>query len=66
MLSEELPTASLDTANVQLLVDLLADLRGEGRTLLATTHDQRLVNDPRVDGRLRLVDGMIEGRRGDT
>ncbi len=54
------PTASLDTANVQLLVDLLVELRAEGRTLLATTHDLRLVNDPRVDGRLRLVDGAIE------
>ena len=53
------PTASLDTANVQLLVDVLVKLRDEGRTLLATTHDQRLVNDPRVDGRLRLVDGMM-------
>lgn len=60
------PTASLDTANVQLLVDLLVNLRDEGRTLLATTHDQRLVNDSRVDGRLRLVDGRIEGQRGDT
>lgn len=54
------PTAALDTANVQLLVDMLIELRAEGRTLLATTHDLRLVNDPRVDGRLRLVDGAIE------
>jgi len=54
------PTASLDTANVQLLVDLLVSLRDEGRTLLATTHDPRLVSDPRLDGRLRLLDGAIE------
>lgn len=55
------PTASLDSTNVERLVDLLASLRAEGRTLLATTHDQRLVNDPRVDGRLRLVDGALAG-----
>lgn len=54
------PTASLDTDNVHLLVSLLLRLRDEGRTLLATTHDVRLVNDPRLDGALRLVDGALE------
>lgn len=53
------PTAALDSDNVHLLVELLLGLRAEGRTLLATTHDLRLVNEPRVDGRLRLVDGAI-------
>ncbi len=53
------PTAALDTTNVRVLVDLLVGLRDEGRTLLATTHDQRLVDDPRVDGRLRLMDGRL-------
>lgn len=43
-----------------------AATREKAATLLATTHDQRLVNDSRVDGRLRLVDGRIEGQRGET
>jgi putative ABC transport system ATP-binding protein len=53
------PTASLDSANVERLVNHLADLRDEGRTLLATTHDPRLVDHPCVDGRLRLADGRL-------
>jgi putative ABC transport system ATP-binding protein len=54
------PTAALDTDNVRVLLDLLLALRAEGRTLLATTHDRRLAEDPRVDGVLRLVDGALE------
>lgn len=53
------PTASLDSENVRRLVDLLLGLRAGGRTLLATTHDPRLVDDPRLDGRLRLIDGVL-------
>lgn len=53
------PSASLDAANVQLLLGLLAQLRDEGRTLLATTHDARLVHAPCLDGGLRLVDGVL-------
>jgi putative ABC transport system ATP-binding protein len=54
------PTASLDGENVGRLLGLLVGLRDEGRTLLATTHDPRVVDDPRVDGRLHLVDGVLE------
>lgn len=53
------PTAALDTENVRRLLDLLLDLRAEGRTVLATTHDRRLTEDPRVDSVLRLVDGAL-------
>jgi putative ABC transport system ATP-binding protein len=53
------PTASLDTDNVRMILDVLLRLRDEGRTLLATTHDQRLAEHPRIDGVLRLVDGTI-------
>ncbi len=53
------PTASLDAENVARLLDLLVGLRNEGRTLLATTHDPRVVNDPRWDGVLRLADGAL-------
>lgn len=54
------PTAALDTENVRILLDLLLNLRAEGRTILATTHDRRLAEDPRVDGVVRLVDGALE------
>lgn len=54
------PTAALDTENVRILLELLLRLRAEGRTILATTHDRRLAEDPRVDGVLRLMDGTLE------
>lgn len=54
------PTASLDSANVGLLLTLLLELRDEGKTLVATTHDLRLAEDRRVDRVLRLVDGQLE------
>jgi putative ABC transport system ATP-binding protein len=54
------PTAALDTENVRIMVDLLLGLRAEGRTIVATTHDRRLTEDPRLDGVLRLVDGRLE------
>ena len=54
------PTAALDTENVRIMVDLLLGLRAEGRTIVATTHDRRLIEDPRLDGVLRLVDGRLE------
>jgi putative ABC transport system ATP-binding protein len=54
------PTAALDTENVRIMLDLLLGLRAEGRTIVATTHDRRLTEDPRLDGVLRLVDGVLE------
>ncbi len=54
------PTAALDSGNVRVMLDLLLGLRDEGRTIVATTHDQRLVEDRRLDGALRLVDGALE------
>jgi putative ABC transport system ATP-binding protein len=54
------PTAALDTENVRIMLELLMGLRGEGRTIVATTHDRRLTEEPRLDGVLRLVDGVLE------
>ena len=53
------PTAALDTANVGIMLELLFSLRAEGRTIVATTHDRRLAEEPRLDGTLRLVDGVL-------
>jgi putative ABC transport system ATP-binding protein len=54
------PTAALDNENVRVMLELLLNLRAEGRTIVATTHDRRLAEDPRLDGVLRLVDGTLE------
>lgn len=54
------PTAALDTENVRIMLELLFSLRAEGRTIMATTHDRRLAEEPRLDGVLRLVDGALE------
>jgi putative ABC transport system ATP-binding protein len=53
------PTAHLDAARVQDLLSLLAELRAEGRTVVATTHDPRLRDDARVDLRFAMLDGSL-------
>jgi len=55
------PTAHLDAARVGGVIALLASLRDEGRTIVATTHDPRLADDPRVDRVLTLLDGRLDG-----
>jgi putative ABC transport system ATP-binding protein len=54
------PTASLDTANVHQIMELLFSLRDEGRTILVATHDPRLLEDERVNGTFNLVDGILK------
>ena len=53
------PTAHLDGANAAEVVDLLAELRDEGTTIVCATHDPRLADDPRVDRVHVLVDGAL-------
>lgn len=55
------PTAHLDGANARTVVDTLASLRDEGRTVVAATHDPRLADDPRLDRVVDLVDGRLAG-----
>ncbi len=55
------PTAHLDGARVRDVIALLAALRDEGRTIVATTHDPRLADDPRIDRVLDLADGRLVG-----
>ena len=43
------PTAHLDTENARRVVDLLCELRDEGTTIVAATHDPRFAQDERVD-----------------
>lgn len=61
------PTAHLDSANAMEVVDVLAELRDEGKTVICATHDPRLAEDARVDRVIVMRDGTIvsqEVRRG--
>jgi putative ABC transport system ATP-binding protein len=52
------PTGNLDTANGQVVLDLLVELnRREGATLVLVTHDGQISS--RADRRVVLRDGMI-------
>jgi putative ABC transport system ATP-binding protein len=53
------PTAHLDSENARSVVDLLAELRAEGTTIVAATHDPRLAEDPRVDRTRTMRDGKL-------
>ena len=55
------PTAHLDHALAEDLLNILADLKSDGRTLLIATHDALVFQHPLVTRILRLRDGMIEG-----
>ncbi|TNC49904.1 ATP-binding cassette domain-containing protein [Rubellimicrobium rubrum] len=58
------PTASLDRASADRLIDDLVDVAAaEGRMLIAVTHDARLAE--RLGRELKLVDGrVVEQRHG--
>ncbi len=59
------PTAHLDTDNALTVVKLLAELRDEGTTVVAATHDPRLADHPRVDRAIAMRDGkIVEPPRG--
>lgn len=53
LLADE-PTANLDRASAQSVVDLLGRLRERGRTIVIATHDERLL--PAVDQIVQLYD----------
>ncbi len=51
------PTAHVDADNAERIVGHLCGLRDEGHAVVASTHDPRLADDPRVDRVLRLDRG---------
>lgn len=53
------PTAHVDADNAARIVDLLVAERARGRAVLATTHDPRLADDPRVDRVLAMGAGRL-------
>ncbi|MEN8247240.1 MAG: ABC transporter ATP-binding protein, partial [Thermodesulfobacteriota bacterium] len=52
------PTAHLDTALAETLLDILLKLKRDGRTVLVASHDPLVFQSPVVD---RVVD-MRDGR----
>lgn len=51
------PTAHIDAAQVEALVALLEELRGDGRAVITSTHDPRLTNAAAVSSVLHLDGG---------
>jgi len=53
------PTANLDTRLAQDFLSLLAELNGEGRTILLTTHDPLVLESGLMDRVIGLRDGIV-------
>ena len=53
------PTAHLDGKLAQEIIDLLAEQKDEGRTLILSSHDQAVAGHHRVDRRVLLRDGRV-------
>jgi putative ABC transport system ATP-binding protein len=53
------PTAHLDTDLSLRLMDILAGLKGEGKTVLVASHDAFVVESPQVDRVVSMRDGAI-------
>jgi putative ABC transport system ATP-binding protein len=53
------PTAHLDEENAAALLDALVSLRDEGRAIVVATHDPRVIDDSRVDRRMRMEQGFL-------
>ena len=53
------PTSALDVESVDLLIDLLRRFRDNGKTILLSTHDQRLI-ESLSDRQLFIANGVIK------
>jgi len=56
------PTAHLDTRLSSELVEILKDLRREGRTIVIATHDPLIYGGDFVDGIIEMRDGRVIDR----
>jgi putative ABC transport system ATP-binding protein len=55
------PTANLDTELAHRFLDIVADLRAEGRTVVMTSHDPRIWQADMVNAVVEMQDGRIAG-----
>jgi len=53
------PTANLDTELSQRFLDIVADLKRQGKTLIITSHDPLVYESPQVDRVVSLRDGHL-------
>lgn len=53
------PTASLDSALTQQFLDIVGQLKAQGKTLLIASHDPRVIESCVVDRVVRMVDGRV-------
>jgi putative ABC transport system ATP-binding protein len=63
LLADE-PTGNLDSANGEAIMELLAELHGNGATICMVTHDPRFARH--ADRSVHLFDGrIVEEERGE-
>ncbi|GKY89550.1 ABC transporter ATP-binding protein [Sinisalibacter aestuarii] len=55
------PTANLDTDLTHRFLDIVADLRAEGRTVIMTSHDPRIWQSDLVNAVIEMQDGRVTG-----
>jgi putative ABC transport system ATP-binding protein len=55
------PTANLDTALTNRFLEIVRELRDEGKTVIMTSHDPRICESELVDAVVSMQDGKIVG-----
>ncbi|MDY7017830.1 MAG: ABC transporter ATP-binding protein [Nitrospirota bacterium] len=60
MIADE-PTSNLDEENVLAILEILAKLKEEGKTLLLSSHDARVLEGGLADTVVRLKNGALQG-----
>lgn len=55
------PTANLDTTLTHRFLDIVADLRAEGKTVIMTSHDPRIWENDMVNAVVEMEDGRVTG-----
>ena len=53
------PTAHLDTGLSRVFMDLMADLRKAGKTIIITSHDPLVTDHPAIGRIIDIRDGRI-------
>jgi putative ABC transport system ATP-binding protein len=59
MIADE-PTSNLDEENVLAILEILAKLKEEGKTLLLSSHDARVLEGGLADTVVRLKNGALQ------
>jgi len=57
------PTAHLDSKLSREFMEIIARLKGQGKTIIIASHDPLVFDAPVVDRVIAVRDGMIDGER---